>query len=1382
MGTQPLVVIRVAWPTGALYYADRNYDLAGIPCDGKILELGSIASIRKSVSSGEASSVSITLDDSDGSIKSIIDRFAIEAVEVEIYHHYSGLTQGDLTLLLSGYISNGYNWSEGQRQITINVDVVPKGDTDVGFAPTGEDVPNLARDAVGQAWPLCFGTVLMQKAARPYSFNWGKLLNIVTQDSTTALISNGSEYEQGVEQTVVFAAPGLYMVHKGTFNGNLFTFTEKNAAVATNIQIVARDDADSDRTNPAVLWIAPNSYPIAGMYCFIDHLGTKMVNYCTHQIGNKCFFSKGWKVNNELLERVLPGYDIDTIDEIAAYPREAWGVNYTYERFEYGQYTQTGEVTGDYTIVPGANIGRKTTIPEHNLRIANLVPSTEILGVYAYRTYQNVRGLWQVPTRYYTKSLSQTVAGKQCTTITLKPPIATKMHGWEDDIYVSLRSSLSNNTADVLKYIIEQYSDYDVDEDSYTELRTRLWNYPSNFVINRVSQAIPLCEEIAYQARSAIIVSNGKVYFKYLSYVPTAIATIDADRVEVNSLTLGASQETITRFNANWRRDGVQENDTKYVIKTNIDEYGEHEDSKDFYIYNIESLVQLSAHFWSWRAANSWRQLSFNGFLTDLNVEAFDTCLINLPIVSANSIKALVTNTSLDTKENAISFSMELASLANDKDSDNQPQQSASYYSGDPNHPVTNTEEMPVDPGLGLSEIDYQPPTEQDNQPEQQPGTSVQLAFHDLPETLIHDTEFTFSVRTEYEDGSVAAINNTVDLTFNFSVSGYTPSVTQVNIVDGIGTVTMLIEGSADDGTFTVSGLGQGTAYYGISDRVTILGVIPVTYVEVPAFVQRDNEYTLTFTGEPSTVYSVSVQTEDPDDHYVSNNVPLTEASTNADGDGEIVFRISGGTTAIDNTNLILSYDGRQYKSPSISVVDIDSSINVVLTTEAGALASGDVVMNTGSTWAKADTTAGKTLGVVGKVAGGLAYIVVRGLICIPALTPHIDYYCITGGVLTTSSLGRYVLRSYAGGLAWVGGGSAIAKLTDIGDVGDLPTIDKSVIYFDTTAQQWLTGAFTTTDQSLQITDWFDFKIRDKGVTYAKLQDIDGCSVIGKHFPTAGTPTAINASANGHVLMRRGDELYFDTLIDENIAAGANIAWSKVSKTGASILHIPDAASYIAAQIAAAGGGSASITIGMTASQGIAHSDNTTADKTGTTFTLGFYPFTEKGQMLYCDGLNPVNSQFTIKNLFFPAANARNALLVADDSTGVPTWKKAVTLGTSGSGGGSLMVYHAVSKYIELAAGYLKAYESASNYVELNAASQFLLVQSSASQYIVANSATSLLTVQYNSNYKSVLSGQGTLTNTRNGTVFNGCDVNTITSSTSAPSAAGVKGQMHFIY
>src|SRR6185369_5945360 len=77
------------------------------------------------------------------------------------------------------------------------------------------------------------------------------------------------------------------------------------------------------------------------------------------------------------------------------------------------------------------------------------------------------------------------------------------------------------------------------------------------------------------------------------------------------------------------RFDYANNDKYKVILRWNINKYGLHEETYDYYIYNNEALVEKSATFWMIRRANVWKILRCKCFITKLKLETLDTARLN---------------------------------------------------------------------------------------------------------------------------------------------------------------------------------------------------------------------------------------------------------------------------------------------------------------------------------------------------------------------------------------------------------------------------------------------------------------------------------------------------------------------------------------------------------------------------------------------------------------------------------------------------------------------------------------------------------------------------------------------------------------------------------
>ena len=108
LGTEPLIIVSIAWESGERFYADKTR----VGIEGKILTLGDISGEISETTYGEVGNTTIVLSDTDSSLKALFDSEIITKREVKIYNWYEGTLLSDKTLIFVGEISDDIVWSK----------------------------------------------------------------------------------------------------------------------------------------------------------------------------------------------------------------------------------------------------------------------------------------------------------------------------------------------------------------------------------------------------------------------------------------------------------------------------------------------------------------------------------------------------------------------------------------------------------------------------------------------------------------------------------------------------------------------------------------------------------------------------------------------------------------------------------------------------------------------------------------------------------------------------------------------------------------------------------------------------------------------------------------------------------------------------------------------------------------------------------------------------------------------------------------------------------------------------------------------------------------------------------------------------------------------
>ncbi len=162
LGGEPLCVVAIYWDGNQRppqYYCDRGSHQNVPQLQGKIVKLANLDDVVNISNASNSQSVSITLSDTDGSIKTIYNTRDIHKKKVIIYQWFTQLNFTDKFMIFEGIINSPIVWSEVNRQISF--DIVSKlEDAEIGFSPEEGDFSPMNDSMIGKAWPMPFGTCL----------------------------------------------------------------------------------------------------------------------------------------------------------------------------------------------------------------------------------------------------------------------------------------------------------------------------------------------------------------------------------------------------------------------------------------------------------------------------------------------------------------------------------------------------------------------------------------------------------------------------------------------------------------------------------------------------------------------------------------------------------------------------------------------------------------------------------------------------------------------------------------------------------------------------------------------------------------------------------------------------------------------------------------------------------------------------------------------------------------------------------------------------------------------------------------------------------------------------------------------------------------------
>lgn len=697
--TEPINILEVSWnDDGPISYADRDID--GTPIKGRILELSDLDNIVNVTGNNNSQEISVTLDDTDGSIKDILDNHDVHKRNVSVYQWFGGLDLTDKFLLFQGKITSPIVWNERDQTVKFNI-VSQLEDKEIGFSAEEGQFPYLPREMVGKPWPMIFGTCLDVPA-----------LQVNKAVSGTTLCGVGIYSGEDLHNAVPLGANdcGLAM-QLAQMSGQTLHLAEVQAAFAsvndaieaTKYRQMGNDVAEqmfsmiAQRSSQETCGgnvraakltnngLGCNPVRILGGEDFPQNSAmTLNINgglFTGTMSGDEFHISmREHPDNDELAEEAFD--DVTNSQCATPYPQSAWTFS-TNVPPGTGSFTRSSNgsviTTDGFAICTSGTTSRPSSrqVAQHFWAdagsrvvvesdepityIVSIIPGT-VLAVKAFKEFNGERRLVNVPSSLYTVQTTTYGTVTAVEVVTVKPLSTIVDQGWEDDLYVTFQSSVGPDIIDILKYIIDNYTDLDYDNTSFDYVQTKLLPFPANFPILDRKNTIDVLKEIAFQARCAIWLNNGTFFLKYLPEEPVSDSTItvsDIDHEAGVELELTPTEDIVTKMNVLWHLSWAAEEPNKIILRHNVKKYGTQEEEFDWYIFNQPDIVLKCATFWLIRMSKTWKRVRFRTHLHKLNLETFDTVTLSFPTrnyVATSDTKAIVEKANYDSADNMIDF------------------------------------------------------------------------------------------------------------------------------------------------------------------------------------------------------------------------------------------------------------------------------------------------------------------------------------------------------------------------------------------------------------------------------------------------------------------------------------------------------------------------------------------------------------------------------------------------------------------------------------------------------------------------------------------------------------------------------------------------------
>jgi len=721
-GNEPITIVEVDWITdeGSKLYADRTTSAV----QGKILEVGNLDNVISVSSNDSSQELSLTLDDTDGTIKAILDTNDVHKRSARVYQWFEGMDFTDRFLLFAGKISSPIAWNERDRTVSFTI-ISQLEDKEVGFSAEEGQFPWIPSDILDKAWPMIFGKVQDVPAMQFNLAVKGTTLcgvGIISgNDFNIGFPMGGNDNSFAIQMAGMTAQiDHLGKVHAAYDDSSIADAGEKsddakdqqedliNQRTAMQgekwkNEVCALHNRTASVTRPTDLGCNPvrvlggEDFPQnegmtirIGQGLFTGHFVDDLFHISdrlheeheakAEEIYNR-YVASSVSTNPGSVTITTDGRVVGTDEAIEEWCNPTITPSTIIQTWAFKTNVGTREIkSSTQIIIPAGSIlsgNRPSQISQYYWAeagstvdiassepltyVCSIVPGT-VLAVKAYKTFENERKLINVPSDLYEVQVTDYGVITAVEVVIDKPLSTITDQGWGDTIYVTFESDIGPHTCDILEYIIDNYTDLSFDSTSFTNIRASLDPFPMNFPILEKKSALTVLQEIAFQARCALWISNGIFYIKYLPEEPSSDATITVSDIDAESgieVELSSTEDLVTRMNVEWRISWNEDDPNKVILRHNVKKYGTQTEDYFFYCFNQPDIVLKAATFWLVRKANTWKKIKFKTYLQMLNLETFDTVTLSFGsqnYVSTSPVKSIVEEATYNSDDQTIDF------------------------------------------------------------------------------------------------------------------------------------------------------------------------------------------------------------------------------------------------------------------------------------------------------------------------------------------------------------------------------------------------------------------------------------------------------------------------------------------------------------------------------------------------------------------------------------------------------------------------------------------------------------------------------------------------------------------------------------------------------
>jgi hypothetical protein len=695
-GLEPINIVRVFWGATPVDYSDKAIEEWGVV--GGLMELSGLENVITVNGNSTSTGITVKLNDSEGTLKQIIDTHDVHKLRVQILQWFDGRPKTDAFVLFDGQINTPMEWSEGMRTFTFSVVNIIEN-REFGFSFEEGQFAGIPANLVGVAWPIVFGNVL-------------KVPSIQLTETPSAILAQG--FAIVYDQVYFDEMNGIARAIQDAFN-----LTALYAKAATTASLIASRyiDGVDDSNNNAAGFNLENTFAGDTLGTFgassdntnrvgfanpaddIDTYNQYMAQYQQLQQQSNNYFAEVINLQHQL-GLVIADYNEKKSYALSQVPISSVnfprGQNIAVEiggsrfnvRVDGTAMTILGEID-ESAVLPGSvfvnGVQETETLRSYQGQIQKekfkwIDGGTKIyminqpmyyLAAFGAVTIQGVFAKFQgvttlIPSNYYqisyrswTNELGNTATA---TLIIFNVPLtsvkdAQGQNVWESDqIWCDITGAVAGYWSNIVAWSLANFTDVDFDPTTFLSVSAATADQPMNFYYDQRVNTLTFLKDLCFQARVSAWIAGKVMYFRYLPAEPVPVETIeDTDIIEKTLIITCTDTESLyTKLIGSWKWSHDQPEYNKVITRYNVEKYGILEQTFDYFAYNHVSLVDRSLAFWAIRLGTSWKRIKLQCFMSKLKIEANDPVTVNLSLVANVPVVGIVERAVYDSATNLV--------------------------------------------------------------------------------------------------------------------------------------------------------------------------------------------------------------------------------------------------------------------------------------------------------------------------------------------------------------------------------------------------------------------------------------------------------------------------------------------------------------------------------------------------------------------------------------------------------------------------------------------------------------------------------------------------------------------------------------------------------